>query len=157
MPFDYPRLFFVSWIGLIPFLLSVNGKKPLQGLSMGVILGITIFLRTAYWLYYPVVNHSGLPWLLSVLVLIILFILLGSVYGFWAWLYLYVDKNANNSPIWLALSWTALEYLRYRLVPSLGFAYLGYTQVRFPQLLQLAEIGGMFLLTFIRKLTARVL
>ena len=130
-------------------MLAVNGKRPGQGFKIGLILGITIFLKSAYWLYYPVVNYSGLPWLLSVLLLVVLFILLGSVYGLWAWLYLYFDQNANNSPFWLALSWTAVEYLRYRLIPDMGFAYLGYTQVKFPHFLQAAELGGLFLLSFL--------
>lgn len=148
LPFSYPDLFFISWIGLVPFLFVLEKSTPLEGFKKGTLLGIILFIATTGWIYYPLVYYSGLPWLFCILLLIILFILLGLVYGLWAWLLLLVGGK-KTKPVLMALSWVAVEFLRYKILSILPFSFIGYTQVNFLHFLQLAALGGVFLISFL--------
>lgn len=135
---------------MIPFLYSVrNAKNKKDVFLKGTILGITIFVNTSLWLYYPLVNFSGMFVIPCLFIVSIAFILLGLIYGIWAWLYVYPLKKMLISPFWLAISWTGIEYLRYRLLEFFPFGFAGYTQVGNLHILQLADIGGVFLLSFV--------
>lgn len=155
LPFSYPALFFLSWIGLIPFLIFIEKRKENRDTAFipvflcGTLLGSTIIVLSSGWLYYPLIDYSGLPWILGVLLLILLFLFLGSFYGLWALLYTYTKRSSGISPFLLAISWTAIEYLRFRLLSAYPFAFLAYTQSAFYYLLQLAEYGGIYLTGFI--------
>lgn len=161
LPLSYPQFYYTGWIALLPFLMScklstdksVNSSgdavSPFEGFKKGWLLGIVIFMMVSFWLYFPLVNFSGLPWIISIFLLAMLFLVAGLFYGLWAWLFLLPGRKKGFSSLWLAISWTGIEYLRYRLLPDLPFAFAGYTQVDFLQLLQLADIGGVFFLSFI--------
>lgn len=155
LPFSYPALFLLSWIGLIPFLLFMENKKENNDLSFisvftaGTLMGTMIIVFSSSWLYYPLIDFSGLPWLVGIFLLVLLFLLLGAIYGLWAVLFVYTKKSTGISPFWLAFSWTTIEYLRFLLVPAYPFAFLAYTQSSFHSLLQFAEYGGIYLVGFI--------
>ncbi|MFW6306534.1 MAG: apolipoprotein N-acyltransferase [Bacillota bacterium] len=154
LPFSYPSLYIVSWIGLIPFLYVIKELKENRInywniFVLGTVLGTTIILSSAAWLYYPLIDFSGMPWFLSVFVFILVFILFGFIYGIWSLLYIYIRQKEGVSPFWLAISWTAVEYLRFTLIPALPFGFIAYTQGQFSSLVQLAEYGGFYLITFI--------
>lgn len=152
LPFSYPDLYLLSWIGLIPFLYGVKRtieRNYIVYFIAGTLLGSTIIFSSSFWLYYPLVEFSGLPWLVAIFIFILLFILFGLIYGIWACLFIYIKKSGKISPFWLAISWTAFEYLRFRFIPALPFGFIAYTQSSFTSLLQFAEFGGIYLISFI--------
>jgi apolipoprotein N-acyltransferase len=148
LPLSYPGLYYLSWIALVPFLFSIKNDAPVQGFKKGFLLGYIMFISISFWLYFPLVNFSGLPWIICLLLLAIAFIIPGFFYGLWAWTYILLSKKKSCSAFFLAFSWTGLEYLRYRILPALPFGFAGYTQRGFFPLLQLADVGGVFLLSF---------
>ncbi len=148
LPISFPGVFFISWVGLIPFLYILEGSTPFEGFKKGTVLGIVIFLLTTGWIYYPLVYYSGLPWFFCIFLLLILFVLLGLIYGLWAWLLLIIGGK-KIKPFILALSWVTVEFLRYKFIPALPFSYLGYTQVSFLSILQIAEVGSFLLISFL--------
>lgn len=149
LPLAYPHLFFISWIGLIPFLFIIKKRNILFSYKAGTVMGITIFLCSTGWLYYPIVNYSGLPWLIAFLIFLLFIILVGSIYGIWGLVFTLIKKKDKLSPFWLAISWIGIEYVRFIFLTDFPFAFTGYTQVGFPWLLQLAEYGGFFLIGFV--------
>lgn len=155
LPFAFPNLYLFSWIGLIPFLFFIEKEKDRADLSLltifltGTIMGVIIIIISSSWLYYPLIDFSGLPWLFAIFILILVFILLGIIYGLWAVIYVFIKKSKGISPLWLAISWIAIEFLRFRFLSAFPFAFIGYTQSEFLSLLQFAEYGGVFLIGFI--------
>lgn len=155
LPFSYPSLYIFSWTALLPFLYFLERwkKKEEKGVHSvflaGTLLGITIMVSSSFWLYYPLAEHSGLPFLLALFLLLLVFVLFGAIYGIWALLFVFVKRSPGTSPVWLAISWIAVEFLRFRLIPAFPFAFIGYSQSDFLSLLQFASFGGVFLVGFI--------
>ncbi len=149
LPLSYPRLFFLGWFALVPFLLSIRRNNQGLAFRKGWLLGITIIGGTSYWLIYPLADFSGLSIPFSIALLVIFVFLFAITYGIWSWLFVRVNNRQTFSVLWLAISWTGFEYLRYLILPDFPFGFIGYTQGNFSFLLQLADLGGLFLISFI--------
>ncbi|HLV08761.1 MAG TPA: apolipoprotein N-acyltransferase, partial [Halanaerobiales bacterium] len=148
LPFSYPGLFFISWFGLLPFIFMLEDSSPLEAFKKGTVLGIIIFFMTAGWIYYPLVNYSGIPWFFSLILYIVLFVLLGTIFGVWAWVLVIIQGNKIR-PILIALSWVMMEFVRYKLLGGLPFAFMAYTQVNFLSLIRFAKYGSFLIISFV--------
>ncbi len=149
LPFNYPRLFIVAWIAFIPALHSLRKEKSLfQGFIKGWLLGIVYMIGIAYWLYFPL-RIEGFPVPLIILMLLILFVLLGSIYGLWGLIFLKLHDKKTFHPFYFALSWVSIEYFRFLLLWFFPLGYIGYTQSEFLYFSQGAELGGIFLISFL--------
>ncbi|MFW6268486.1 MAG: apolipoprotein N-acyltransferase [Bacillota bacterium] len=145
LPFYIPNFFFLALIGLLPLLISFKNANVKQSIKYGWIFGFALVTFSGYWLFFPLYNFSGLPLPAVILVLFLLFSLLAIFYGLTAGLL----KNIGLTPFRLAVCWTAIEFLRYKILPHFSVGYLGYTQTSYSHLLQWADLGGIFLITFI--------
>ncbi|MFW5985641.1 MAG: apolipoprotein N-acyltransferase [Halanaerobiaceae bacterium] len=149
LPFSYPELYFLSWFAFLPLLYVIEKSTPREAGLWGWVLGTFLMAGTTYWLYFPVVNHTGLPGPFVILLVSVLFVLLGLFYALWGYVYVFIKSRRGFYPFVFAFSWTGIEYLRYLVLRALPFSFVGYTQVGFNSLLQFAEMGGVFLLSFI--------
>ncbi|MGM0411288.1 MAG: apolipoprotein N-acyltransferase [Bacillota bacterium] len=144
LPFYFPNLFFLSFFSFTPILYIINKSKIKDSFFHGWLFGLIYISLSSYWLIYPLKNFSGLPIIISIFFLLILFSLIAIFYGLWA----YILKKVGVGAVRAALTWTAIEYLRYKILSIFPIAYLGYTQQSFKTLLQWADIGGVFLISF---------
>jgi len=152
LPFTYPHFYLLSWIGLTPFLYAIlkqNKARYSTYFIAGTLLGTTIIFSSSFWLYYPLVEFSGLALIPALFLFLLVFLLFGLIYGIWACSYIFLKNRNGLNPFWLAISWTAFEYLRFRFVPALPFGFIAYTQSEFSSLIQFAEYGGIYLIAFI--------
>ena len=149
IPLSYPGWFFLGWLAILPLLYVLEKSSGKKGVLLGWLFGFVFMAATSYWLFIPIQSHTGIPVPIILILLVILFALLGLFYALWSYLYLFIKPNNRFSPFFVALSWTALEYFRYTLLTVFPFGFAGYTQVSFSSLLQFAELGGVFLLSFI--------
>ena len=149
IPFSYPNLYFIAWLALLPGLYSLITESSSKAFLKGWIMGMSFLIGISYWLYHPLANFSGLSFPIILVLLLLLFAIFGLPYGIWAWIYIKLKDNNIIHPFLLAFSWVGVEFLRFKLIPFFAFGYLGYTQVNFKSLLQLAELGGILLISFI--------
>ncbi|MFW6389701.1 MAG: apolipoprotein N-acyltransferase, partial [Halanaerobiales bacterium] len=147
--FFFPKFFILGLIGLVPFLFAIKRDKPAQGFIKGLLLGIIISIMTASWLYYPLFEIAGLPLTLTILLMVIVYLILSFFYGLFTLVYLYIKGSKKFSPFCFAVCWTGIEYLRFRIVSAFPFGFMAYTQTDFYPLIQFAEVGGIFLISFI--------
>lgn len=145
LPFYFPDLFFLSFFSFIPILLIIKNSNLKRSFFIGWLFGLIYISISSYWLFYPLHNFSGLNIIFIIILLIALFSLIALFYGLWA----YLLKIIGVGAVRVALSWTAIEFLRYKLMSFFPVAYLGYTQSSFKTLLQWADIGGVFLISFL--------
>jgi apolipoprotein N-acyltransferase len=149
VPLSIPSLFFLSWISLIPALFVLQGLSSKEGFKKGWLMGITIMCGVSYWLIYPMIDYSGLSIFYILLLIFLLFSLFGIFYGLWAFIFIKLKPYNELLPIYLTFTWVGFEYLRLILFPDLPFGFMAYTQVKFLQLLQFADLGGIFLISSI--------
>ncbi len=147
--FSNPSLYLLAWIGFLPVLYVLDNKKTLkEGFITGWILGTVIMGVASYWLYYPMADFAGMPLILVLFFVFMAVLLLGLFYGLWGILFVKINSRKIH-PLLTAVSWVGIEYLRFRLMTYFPFGFIGYTQVDFNTLLQLTDIGGVFLISFI--------
>ena len=149
LPFLNPNLFFISWFAFIPFLYSVYKSNYDKIFSKSWLLGFIIMFGVGYPLYYPIKSFSNFPSVIVILLLIILYIILSLIYGFWGKLYGIIESKNNFNPFIFSLTWLGLEIVRHIILNFFPLGYLGYTQANFNQIIQIADIGGVFLVSFL--------
>lgn len=135
---------FFIWVGLIPFLVLLDGKKPRSAFLWGWLTGFLFFLGTHYWLI-----HVTLPGMILVnLYLGIYFGLFGLGYAYFVGNGLRPFSTVHKLLVLPSL-WVSLELIRDRLLTGFGWACLGHSQFQILPLIQIADIAGVFGVSFV--------
>jgi apolipoprotein N-acyltransferase len=136
-PFDAN---FLAFAALVPVLLVVYASSLSRTLAAGIVCGFLFFCLHLFWVnaYLPVVG--------------VIFVTV--VYGgCMAACFLVLNLAAGAFPAWKAVItpfvWVGVEYGRSFGFLGMTFGSLGYTQHNFPRLIQVADIGGEPLVSFI--------
>ncbi|MEC9490275.1 MAG: apolipoprotein N-acyltransferase [Halanaerobiales bacterium] len=154
----YGELYFLSWAALLPFLYYLFVLKDdeityRQIFFNGWNLGFWILLFSGNFLYHSIKLYTSAPMLIIILLLILLFSLLALSYGLFFLFYFYLQKRLFSRkkfrPFLFALCWTLFEFSRHHLLSFFPIANPAYTQAEFLSFIQLAELGGIWLLTFV--------
>jgi apolipoprotein N-acyltransferase len=129
--YDY---YWLAWIGLVPFLLSIRNRNLLSTMGLSYLMGMVFFM---------------------IVFNIIHFVLMGLYLGFYIVLFgLFLnlfDRHTNIPQLLSApLLWTALEYARgHADFLHFPLGILGLSQYRNGPLFQFAAIGGGYGLSFL--------
>ena len=145
--FEY---YLLAWIGLVP-LLVVIARRPSLGRAfiLGWAAGSVFFYLTCYWLTYSMINYGGLPTALAYLLLIPGAIVVGIFHGVFALLVaLAIQKWGRVAVLLAPIFWTALEWVRLEVTGQLWNA-LGYSQAYHSFLIQSANWGGVYAVSFL--------
>jgi apolipoprotein N-acyltransferase len=157
LSFPQPGLSICAWFAFVPLLLALGKKSPRNAFKLGFVAGLTAYAGLLYWLNIVMVTYGKLNWSVS-LVLFILFVAYLALYvGAIAWL-MSRGEGAGISPlVSFPLLWVGLEYVRAFFLTGFPWASLGYSQYRTLPLIQVADITGVYGLSFLIALTNVVL
>jgi apolipoprotein N-acyltransferase len=134
----------LAWIGLVPLLLAIRGRSPLRAFGLGWITGTVFYLATCYWIVYTIGHYTALPRPVAAGVLFLMASTLGCYHGAFALGVAWFERRRLPS-IWLAPAlWVTLEWLRGWFFIGFPWAALGYSQYRFHDLVQMAEVTGVY-------------
>ncbi len=140
----------LAWLALVPLLatLSRPGTTPGQAARLGLITGLIYYPLQLYWILIVLGRYGNLSlWLtLPVLGLLALYMSLYLV-GFAT-----LTSRIEGRPclLWLAPTiWVGLDWLRSWLFTGFPWLDLGYTQYRYPELIQVADLVGHHGVTFL--------
>jgi apolipoprotein N-acyltransferase len=153
----FPKINFAGGAWVAPALLAFAGqnKKGADAFRVGVAGGLAYWLVSLCWLLYiPFQWHSipvgpGAGWLALCAVL--------SVFS-GAWVWLISSRKPGLTGFWggrllwslgAAASWVALEMVRARLFGGFPWDFLGVSQFRMIQLIQIASITGVYGVSFL--------
>jgi apolipoprotein N-acyltransferase len=149
LPFFNPNLYFISWFAFIPFLFSIYYNDYKNMFYKSWFLGFIIMFGVGYPLYYPIKIFSNFPSALVILLLIITYLVLSIIYGAWGRLYKLIQRKRSFNPLIFSLTWLGLEIIRHIIYNFFPLGYFGYTQANFNQIIQIADLGGVFLISFL--------
>lgn len=157
LSFPKPALAPCAWFAFVPLLLAVGKKTPRQTFRLAFATGMTAYAGILYWLNIVMVTYGKLPVAVSVLLYL----------GFCAYLALFVAAvftiaragEGRGIPLLVSLPllWTGFEYLREFLLTGFPWASLGYSQYRVLPLIQVADLTGVYGLSFVIVLANGVL
>jgi len=135
---------FCSWVALIPLLAALQGKTARQSALLGFIGGLVHYLTALYWIRHVIYYYGGIPLPLAVAILLLLCCYLALYPTAFA---LSAHRLERHPKLWvfgLPLIWVTLEWLRAHLLTGFPWANFGYTQTAFRQLVQVADITGVY-------------
>lgn len=140
----------LAWVALAPLLWTLRDKGPRQAFWLGGITGLTFYLGSLHWVTNTMVNYGHLPLPVSLLILFLLALYLAAYIALFALLFAHLGK-ASLGLQWIGapLIWTALELARAHLLSGFPWASLGYSQYKALPLIQIAELTGVYGVSFL--------
>ncbi len=146
----------LAWIALVPLLLSLRDVSWKERFRLGFIAGLVHYMTLVYWVAYTMKIYGELP----------LYVCIPVLFLFAAYLALYLAGFSVLTGLWthpliyivmVPVSYTATEYLRSFLFTGIPWELLGYSQFNRLYLIQMADIFGVYGVSFLIALTNGVI
>jgi apolipoprotein N-acyltransferase len=134
----------LAWIALVPLFLAIRETGWRTGFWLGLSTGVAHNLSLIYWTAHTMHTYGKLPWLQSMILLILLAVYLALFPAFSAAALSAVKAKPALTAVLAPLVWTALEYLRTWLFTGFPWELLGYSQYDHLWTIQFADIFGVY-------------
>lgn len=139
----------LAWFGMVPLFIVIQNKSPLQSFWLGWTQGILFYLGTLTWIINTMVNYGNLPLIVSVFLLALLAMYLGVYTGLFCFFLARFKRNQVNKWIAAPFIWVSLEYIKAHILTGFPWASLGYSQFNNLQVIQIADVTGVYGLSFL--------
>ncbi len=149
---SFPKidLSFLAWIALSPLLALLYGKDKKTAFKIGVAFGFVYFFGTTYWIYHSINMYGSIPLVPSLLIVALLSLYLSLYPAFFSVFYAVVLRKTRFPALFLApVLWTSLEFVRSYMLTGFPWSSLGYSQYRFLTAIQVADITGIYGISFL--------
>ena len=144
------NLYVLAWVALVPFLLSVGDLPAAPAFKAGFLMGLFYFFGTTYWIYHAMHDYGGMALVPSLLIVAALAAYLSLYTAVFAVLYSNRLRHSRLPALLLApVFWVSLEYVRSYLLTGFPWSTLGYSQWNFPAVIQIADITGVYGISFL--------
>jgi len=140
----------LAWVALVPLFLCLEGKSVPESFRLGWVTGLVSFTGILYWVILAMHRYGGITIPISLIILIALTLYLSLYVGAFAALLRMVQRKSRWSMLILAPSlWVGLEYLRSVLLTGFPWENLGYSQYRALPVVQIADVTGVYGVSFL--------
>jgi apolipoprotein N-acyltransferase len=160
---SFPRYDFESlaWIALVPLLLAIRGSSWKASFGQGWLTGLVFFAGTLSWVINAMYQYGRVPLIISFLVMLLLAGYCALFVGLFTAILSGIKDWRGLTPVWTApLLWVVLELARAHLFSGFPWALLGYSQFHNLSLIQIADVTGVYgvsyLLVLVNVLVARI-
>jgi apolipoprotein N-acyltransferase len=145
--FDF---FLIAWLALLPLLISLWQRTPKEAFKAGYIFGIIYFFGTLYWIYHSISVFGGIPLIASLCIVFLLCLYLGLYPAVFCWLFISLIRKTKLPALLIApVVWVVLEFLKSYIFTGFPWASIGYSQYRFLHMIQVADIIGIYGISFL--------
>ncbi len=139
-----------AWVALLPLHRALIGVTPGQAFLRGWLAGFLAFIGTMYWVVTAMHLYGKVPLAVSIALMLVLAGYLGLYVGLYAWGFLRLEQRWAAGA-WIAAPcwWVALEYVRTHAFSGLPWGLLGYSQFQWLSLIQIANVTGVYGVSFL--------
>lgn len=147
MAFPGFNMGFLAFIAMVPLFFALDGRKAPEAFLLSYLAGLVFFLGTTWWLV-----HVTLP---GAIVLAFYLAIYFGVFGALASIGLCPSENLSSRVLsyialfYLPAAWVTCEWLRAHIFSGFGWVILGYSQSSSLPLIQIADITGVYGVSFI--------
>jgi apolipoprotein N-acyltransferase len=148
-PFDFG---FAAFVSLVPLMAATGRGSGRRDLLLGWLTGWAATTAVVWWVINTIVHYGGISWVLAVPIVLLMTGVLGFFWGLFTWARGRILKGGAGQFDFLIspLLWVATEYARAHMADiAFPWALQGYTQYRNLPLIQAADIGGVWIVSFI--------
>jgi apolipoprotein N-acyltransferase len=147
----------LAWVAFVPLFFALHGEGARRPALTGFVFGFVFFLGTVYWVVHSMFFYGGVGLASSVPVMLLLVAYLAiypALFGLFFRLSGIGGTAARHGgSFWTQLTvpaaWTALEFARGSLFTGFPWVVAGYTQAAWPPLVQVADIIGVWGISFL--------
>ena len=142
----------VAWVALVPFFVALYDVGRWRAFALGVLWGVAAHWAEALWVLPAMAFYYQQPWWFAGLFGIgSSLVFRGLHYGLFAAVTCSLVRGWRGPlrAVLVAVMWVAFEFLRARGPTGDPWLLLGYALVPHPTLLQTADLGGVYLLSFV--------
>jgi apolipoprotein N-acyltransferase len=133
------NLEFLAWFGFVPLFFALKNKSRLPAFLLAYFTGVIFWLGTIYWLIH-----------VTLLGMILLVLYLALYFGIFGLILSTMDHGPWTMDLFFIPSfWVMLEYARSHLLTGFGWALLGYSQYLNLPVIQIADITGVWGVSFL--------
>jgi apolipoprotein N-acyltransferase len=147
-PFDFTA---AAWFVLVPLLLVVRGRSMTSGFLHGLFLGAASGSTVTWYAAQSAAHYFGMPLILAVLALWAYYtIAVGTAFGIFGAGAAVLQRPGRGLPpaVTLPALWAGTELVRGRFLDQ-PWGLLGYTQYTHSGLIQVAEVTGIYGVSFL--------
>ncbi|MFQ5353734.1 MAG: apolipoprotein N-acyltransferase [Thermodesulfobacteriota bacterium] len=138
----------LAFVAFVPLMRATSGQKAGYSFFLGLISGLVFFIGTVYWVVHSMYFYGGLGLIESLPVMLLLAAYLALFFAFFSLFSRYTPPSPSGTLFFLPCLWVALEYLRAHLFTGFPWVLAGYSQAHNLILLQMADITGVWGLSF---------
>ena len=140
-----------AWVALTPVVVLALLRPPRSALGLGWLGGFLFFLLLLRWLNFTFSVYSSIPWPLVWLPTALLAAYCGLYVGLFAGALSWIAARRSSLAAITAAPflWVALEWVRGWLMGGFPWGHLGYSQYRQLAVIQIAELGGVYAVSFL--------
>lgn len=136
------------WISIIPLLIALEDTSPRTAFRLGILAGLSHYVSLIYWIINVISTYGGLNVFISICILLLLCLYLSVYIGIFSFL-ISVFKNSKIKILFFAGIWVSLEYIREMIFTGFPWGLLGYSQFNRLEIAQIADITGVYGISFI--------
>ncbi len=155
--FPLINLSLFSWFALVPMLFALRGLSVKDSFLIGLLTGFVHYLSLVYWLAYTMHAYGRLPMFLSIPVLLLLAFYLALYMGAFCASVAGLCLKPASCIFLIPVFWISFEYLRTFLFSGFPWELLGYSQHSNLTLIQVADLFGVYGLSFLIALSNAVI
>lgn len=149
LSFPTAGLSFLAWVALIPLLIALEDATPRTAFRVGFSCGFGACIVLLYWINIVITQYGHLPWALSIPLFLVLVAWLSLFYGLSTLLACIGEQCGIKTAFTLPVVWVAADFFRSFLLTGFPWAMLGHSQYRTLPLIQIADITGVYGITFL--------
>jgi len=143
-------LHFLAWIALCPLLYALRDQSLKNGFWLGGITGLVYFAGTVHWVTNSVHFYGGIPLVPASLITLLLCAYLALYPALFGAAAVHLRNNRPGLFVIAAPAlWTTLELARTYVFSGFPWSLLGYSQYRALPVIQMADITGVYGVSFL--------
>jgi apolipoprotein N-acyltransferase len=139
----------LAWVAFVPLLISISRRAPRGAFKLGLTCGLVAYGGILYWINIVMTTYGKLNWTVSFSLYLFLSAYLALYVACVAFLTRRCEEAGISPLLSFPLFWVGLEYLREVALTGFPWASLGYSQYRTLPLIQIADITGVYGLSFL--------
>jgi apolipoprotein N-acyltransferase len=141
---------FLAWFALVPLLFALRDQTVRTGLWLSGSFGLVFFCGTVYWVTNSVHFYGHVPLLPASLITLLLCVILALFIVPFGGALVHI-RATHSRLLFLAAPalWVTLEYARTHLFSGFPWALLGYSQYRSLPVIQIADLFGVYGISFL--------
>jgi apolipoprotein N-acyltransferase len=148
---SFPKigLDWLVWVALVPLFAAIANLSVKKSFRIGFIAGLVHYFSLLYWVVPVMRTYGYLPLTLSIAILFLFAAVLALFPAVFCLAVAAIGRTPARGLIMMPLLWVTVEYIRTYIFTGFPWALLGHSQYLRLHLIQIADLFGVYGVSFL--------